>query len=265
MAGSESDTSYYVRIRGKILGPFDVGQLKTLRSRGQFGRANEISNDRVTWQSASTIEHLFAESSIRKRSSDTFEDEEPEATVTSSSPPNHSLSSVWYYAIGEEQSGPVSLLEIRKLIASHQLCVDDLVWKDGLADWVPIRDVSELNAIAKIAPPAQASPVVFMSQNFCFACGSPTDPRAEMCPKCGVRQRHRFHPHGSERNRMTAALLALLLGGLGIHHFYLGNIGRGIVYAVFFWTFIPAILALFDLIHLLFMSDATFDRRYRSG
>jgi TM2 domain-containing membrane protein YozV len=42
-------------------------------------------------------------------------------------------------------------------------------------------------------------------------------------------------------------LLAFLLGGIGAHHFYLGNIPAGIAYIVFCWTFIPMILAFFEM------------------
>ena len=41
-------------------------------------------------------------------------------------------------------------------------------------------------------------------------------------------------------------LLALFLGGLGAHRFYLGQTGLGILYVVFVWTFIPAIAALIE-------------------
>jgi TM2 domain-containing membrane protein YozV len=44
----------------------------------------------------------------------------------------------------------------------------------------------------------------------------------------------------------TAVLLALFLGGLGAHKFYLGQIGLGVLYLVFCWTFIPAIISLIE-------------------
>ena len=40
--------------------------------------------------------------------------------------------------------------------------------------------------------------------------------------------------------------LCLFLGGIGAHHFYLGNTGSGVVFLLFCWTFIPAIIALFQ-------------------
>lgn len=48
------------------------------------------------------------------------------------------------------------------------------------------------------------------------------------------------------RNPSTALILALFLGGLGAHRFYLGQWGWGIAYIVFAWTFIPVIVALIE-------------------
>nr|WP_257719828.1 TM2 domain-containing protein [Psychrobacter urativorans] len=61
---------------------------------------------------------------------------------------------------------------------------------------------------------------------------------------------------------MTAALLAFFLGGFGAHKFYLGKVGMGILYLIFFWTFIPAIIAFIEFIILLVMSDDEFNRKY---
>lgn len=44
----------------------------------------------------------------------------------------------------------------------------------------------------------------------------------------------------------TAVLLALLLGGVGAHKFYLGQVGLGVVYILFSWTFIPAIVGFIE-------------------
>ena len=48
------------------------------------------------------------------------------------------------------------------------------------------------------------------------------------------------------RNPSTALVLALLLGGLGAHRFYLRQWGWGAAYALFCWTFIPVFIALFE-------------------
>ncbi len=43
------------------------------------------------------------------------------------------------------------------------------------------------------------------------------------------------------KDEIVGALLAFFLGTFGAHHFYLGDNRLGIVYAVFFWTGIPAV------------------------
>ena len=44
----------------------------------------------------------------------------------------------------------------------------------------------------------------------------------------------------------TGVLLALLLGDFGAHHFYLGRTGLGILYACFFWTLVPGLVAVVE-------------------
>lgn len=64
---------------------------------------------------------------------------------------------------------------------------------------------------------------------YCTDCGAPIDARAEICPRCGVRQPHLRRP-GRLSRRVAAAIFAILLGGIGIHRFYLGQVGWGILY-----------------------------------
>jgi TM2 domain-containing membrane protein YozV len=49
-----------------------------------------------------------------------------------------------------------------------------------------------------------------------------------------------------KKDPTLAVVLALLLGNIGIHKFYLGEIVWGIVYIVFAWTFIPGVIAFFE-------------------
>ncbi len=97
---------------------------------------------------------------------------------------------------------------------------------------------------------------------FCVNCGAEIDSKAEICPKCGVRQPSMVS--GTGKSRIAAALFAIFLGGLGIHKFYLGRVGWGIVYLLFCWTFIPAIVGFIEGIIYLTMSDEEFIAKYGS-
>ncbi|BAW96439.1 hypothetical protein NIES970_13670 [[Synechococcus] sp. NIES-970] len=66
------------------------------------------------------------------------------------------------------------------------------------------------------------------------------------------------------RQKTSAAVLAFFLGGVGVHKFYLGEIGWGIVYAIFFWTYIPTIAGFVEAIFLVGMSQEHFDQKYNS-
>ena len=50
----------------------------------------------------------------------------------------------------------------------------------------------------------------------------------------------------ASKDEVVGVLLALFLGGLGAHKFYMGETGLGILYLVFFWTGIPAIIGFIE-------------------
>lgn len=67
------------------------------------------------------------------------------------------------------------------------------------------------------------------------------------------------------KDKTTAALLAFLLGGLGAHKFYLDESGKGVLYLLFCWTFIPAFVAFFEFINFLVMDEQDFNRKYNNN
>lgn len=66
----------------------------------------------------------------------------------------------------------------------------------------------------------------------------------------------------STRSKNVAAFLAIILGGAGIHKFYLGKVGQGLLYLIFSWTFLPMILGFVEGIYYLLMSDKAFELKY---
>jgi TM2 domain-containing membrane protein YozV len=63
-------------------------------------------------------------------------------------------------------------------------------------------------------------------------------------------------------NRVTAALLAFFLGGFGLQWFYLKQPEKGFLSIIFFWTGIPAIIALYHTFVFLTSDDFQFNEKY---
>lgn len=64
----------------------------------------------------------------------------------------------WYYAAHGHQQGPIDEAALRQMIAQGQLRSDTLVWKEGMTQWHPIVEVSELQTVAPgNVPPVPSS------------------------------------------------------------------------------------------------------------
>jgi hypothetical protein len=101
-----------------------------------------------------------------------------------------------------------------------------------------------------------------MALTSCLDCGNSVSSEALACPKCGRPARVARPAVRRNLSRTAAGLLALLLGGIGVHRFYLARLGSGILYVLFCWTFIPALVGLLEGIVLLSMSDQRFVEKY---
>lgn len=64
------------------------------------------------------------------------------------------MSQEWYYSIDGDRQGPVSAADLKKLAEAGTLKATDLVWKDGMADWVQARSIKGLFGAAAGPAPA---------------------------------------------------------------------------------------------------------------
>ena len=267
------EPTYFMRAKGKIFGPFSQEQMLTLRRRGQLSRVHEVSSDRESWRPAATFPEFFSEATqgilitngLVTEVMPSVNSPISPGMPTGLTPPENQKGADWHYSIDGRQYGPVTLEELKRLVKEEEVLGEDLVWTGSMSEWAPCRDVRELQPRKKKKAESPSKgrsgdERFLQSANhaFCSACGSPVHIRAEVCPECGVRQKQVT----GERNRMNAALLALFLGGLGVHRFYLGQPFVGLIYLLFCWTFIPAIVAFVEGIVFLCQSDQSFNRTY---
>lgn len=109
--------------------------------------------------------------------------------------------------------------------------------------------------------------VVESKTEFCSTCGKEVYKEAVICPSCGVARKPLIQkqPPVNPKSRGVAAVLALLLGGIGVHRFYLDQTNKGLMYLLFCWTLIPAFIAFIDFIAFLLVSKKDFDKEYNNG
>ncbi|BAP57148.1 TM2 protein [Thioploca ingrica] len=103
------------------------------------------------------------------------------------------------------------------------------------------------------APPATTP--LEENEKICSTCNAVIHRKAEICPKCGVRQRR-------PASKSALLLINFFLGGFGGHRFYLGNYVLGSLYLLFFWTLIPSLIAFIEFIWFAFMSSEKIENDY---
>ena len=77
------------------------------------------------------------------------------------------MDKLWYYTQGasQEKKGPVPEAEIKSLVAAGQIQINDLLWTDGMANWVPLSALPQLQSSSPSPATAPvASPGAMLSR-----------------------------------------------------------------------------------------------------
>jgi S1-C subfamily serine protease len=131
-----AERKWFVRDRGRVIGPFDQRQLKSLRDRGRFHRFHEISEDRSDWRSASSMVELFPPDAAGGQA---YEPISPVEILPASDAP---ASAAWYY-IGpnEKVVGPVPKDRLLSLQRDGTISSSTHVWQEGMSDWIALSNL----------------------------------------------------------------------------------------------------------------------------
>ena len=107
---------------------------------------------------------------------------------------------------------------------------------------------------------------------FCSNCGTQLADGAKYCSLCGKETGNHtivyvqspqqdIYVH-ARKSKGLAMTLCFFGGWFGLHKFYLREYFSGSLYLIFFWTFIPWILAVLDFIIMFLTPKSIFHRRY---
>ncbi len=157
------DTQLYLRVRGRVLGPYDQEKLQTLVRRGQLSRMHEVSTDGTHWVRASTYAELFAGAPVKLVVPEMVVAAPPppaqqpandftlaladEAGTEAPASPKAVLPAAgrgWYYENLGAQHGPVDESYLRQMLAVGQLDSEALVWNDSMPQWIAASQIPGL-------------------------------------------------------------------------------------------------------------------------
>ncbi len=138
----------------------------------------------------------------------------------------------WYTFSGGQVYGPYDAKHIRAWLRSGQVSWDTQASRGEGDPWRPLSAIAEFNPTPQVRAPVAAMPVP------------------------------------GQKDKTIAGILGILLGSLGIHHFYLGNTGLGLLYllvsvlSVGILSGLPAIAGLIEGIIYLTAPEDRFQRNY---
>lgn len=163
---------------------------------------------------------------------------------------------MWHIARNGKKIGCLSEGDLIAHIKNNKVKASDLVWKEGMTDWTPVKEAGNFAQFFKAVPPDiktvkvneldvldddHVKSVAEKPRNsrlatfnkFCSGCGELLHQDAVVCPKCGVGQRSvrgtAYQVGKQTPNRVLAIVLCLILGTFGVHRFYVGQTGVGLV------------------------------------
>jgi hypothetical protein len=177
MSDGGTSGDWYVRARGRILGPLTWEQLQSLRDRGRLARFHQVSQDCQTWVGADSLERLFPQAEERRPSRLSRSNVpaqgvgefivlgDDDAAPPGSTTPTAQESPGWFLARGGAYEGPLRLSELKLMAGRGEIGPETLLWTSGMDQWTPGSQIAELAFPARPAaaatggtlPPGQGS------------------------------------------------------------------------------------------------------------
>lgn len=124
------EKNYFLNKAGKILGPFDMQEIRALANDGQIVSTDSIRKANGPWVPVSNVKGLIAPAPTL-----------PPFSANVSPVP---MEENWYTRKGEQTFGPYSKKIITELIKSSEITASNLVWKEGMPEWKTVAQIPAL-------------------------------------------------------------------------------------------------------------------------
>lgn len=245
--------TYYVRVRGRVLGPYTLDAVNQMARKAQIGRSHEASLDGESWRPAAEFPEIFERPAVPVGTFVPASSGGADATPSAGpfrEPDAATAGVMWHFTKrGEQQPSPVPQAMLVNLIASGEVGPDDHVWCATMSTWDVVSRVPQLAAFALPSMPgAGAGPFVVNGPRATPGAVDSAEYRSFVSKKTG------------------AGLLALFLGNLGVHKFMLGLTTGGLTMLLLFLLLIPipflTVVSFVEGVIYLSKSDEAFYQDY---
>lgn len=139
---------YYYKIRGRVIGPKELSEMRQIAQRAQINSRSLISRDGIDFRSGSEFPEIFRKvqtsaTGIQDITKDVFGyggGNSEKSTTT--------VSGEWFYTInGQQQPNPTTISNIEGMIRSGTITSSDMVVRDGWTDWKRVSETAEFGSI----------------------------------------------------------------------------------------------------------------------
>ena len=125
---SVQEERFYVRFKGRVLGPLTREKTLELAKRGQITKQHELSPDGVAWKKADEFPGFFTseravanQSAVRQKRKELAAPEKP--------------TEEWHAHFNNSNQGPVDLKGMKNWIALGMVNKETMIWRPGMSEW----------------------------------------------------------------------------------------------------------------------------------
>lgn len=126
-----TEDRYYIRFKGRILGPLPPSKIHEMVRRGQITRQHELAPDGQNWGRAEEFEDFFPKLKIKASGGP--------KTGEAGATPTENLE--WYAHFDGNKQGPVDEQGMKQWIVSRKVRGETMIWKSGMSSWLEARSV----------------------------------------------------------------------------------------------------------------------------